>query len=172
MFSSNREYKIVIIGLNNAGKTTCLYKLHLGEVIETQPTIGSNVEEVKYKNLSFKVWDLSGQESLRPYWATYFANTQAILMVVDSVDRERIPIVRDELLKVLSNDDVKRETVLLVYANKQDVKEAMTPAEISDALVLHSIKGNAWHIQGCCALTGEGLYEGLDWVASKINTAK
>eukprot|EP00164_Ancoracysta_twista_P001621 GFYU01002127.1.p1 GENE.GFYU01002127.1~~GFYU01002127.1.p1 ORF type:complete len:178 (+),score=23.47 GFYU01002127.1:138-671(+) len=161
------EYKIVFVGLNNAGKTTTLYKLHLGEVVVTQPTIGSNVEEITHRNIKFQAWDLGGQQATRPSWSTYYVNAHAVCMVVDSTDRERIGQTKEELFSLLSHDDL-RSAVLVVFANKQDLKGAMTPAEITDALNLHTIKSHSWHIQACCALTGEGLEEGLDWVVTKI----
>lgn len=166
-----KEYKIVVVGLDNAGKTTTLYKLHLGEVVVTQPTIGSNVEEVIFKNIRFEVWDLGGQDTLRPSWATYYRGTHAVLLVVDSTDRARIALVKDELFRLLQHDELQ-QSVVLVFANKQDLKGAMTAAEISDALSLHTIKNHDWHIQACCALTGEGLYDGLEWVAQHVSGQK
>mmetsp|Transcript_4708 Transcript_4708/g.7322 ORF Transcript_4708/g.7322 Transcript_4708/m.7322 type:complete len:180 (-) Transcript_4708:1333-1872(-) len=167
IFGLKNEFKIVIVGLNNAGKTTTLYKLNLGEVVYTQPTIGSNVEEVSYKNIKFEVWDLGGQDSQRLSWATYFTNTHAVIVVIDSTDRERLEVIKTELSKIVSSDDL-RSAVVLVFANKQDVKGAMTAAEITDALALHAIKTHNWHIQPCCALTGEGLWKGIDWIADNI----
>ena len=114
----SRDYKIVIIGLNNAGKTTILYSLHLGEVVVTQPTIGSNVEEVTHQNLNLVCWDLGGQESLRPDWGLYYEDTQAIIMVVDSADVERLPVVKEELFQMINHADLKGARVL-VFANKQ-----------------------------------------------------
>lgn len=70
------EHKIVILGLDNAGKTTILYQFLMDEVVQTSPTIGSNVEEVTYKNIHFIMWDLGGQQSLRQSWSTYFTNTE------------------------------------------------------------------------------------------------
>nr|POF14428.1 adp-ribosylation factor-like protein 5 [Quercus suber] len=162
-----KEYKIVVVGLDNAGKTTTLYKLHLGEVVTTHPTVGSNVEELVYKNIRFEVWDLGGQERLRTSWATYYRGTHAIIAVIDSTDRARISIMKDELFRLLGHEDLQH-SVILVFANKQDLKDAMTPAEITDALSLHSIKNHDWHIQACCALTGEGLYDGLGWIAQRV----
>lgn len=133
----------------------------------TQPTIGSNVEEVTYKNIKFQMWDLGGQESLRVSWATYYANTQAVFVVIDSTDRERIQIIREELTRMMDHDDLNG-AALLVYANKQDLPSAMTAAEVSEALSLTSIKNHPWHIQACCAITEEGLKEGLDWVVDKL----
>mmetsp|Transcript_76807 Transcript_76807/g.120051 ORF Transcript_76807/g.120051 Transcript_76807/m.120051 type:complete len:108 (-) Transcript_76807:148-471(-) len=90
LFGDGTQCKIVIVGLNNAGKTTILYKLHLGQVVLTQPTIGSNVEEVKHDNLCFQVWDLGGQENLRANWSMYFEETDAVIFVVDSNDQAQL----------------------------------------------------------------------------------
>ncbi|KAF3785712.1 ADP-ribosylation factor-like protein 5 [Nymphaea thermarum] len=162
------EYKIVVVGLDNAGKTTTLYKLHLGEVVVTHPTVGSNVEELVYKNIRFEVWDLGGQDRLRTSWATYYRGTHAVIVVIDSTDRARISIMKEELLRLLQHDDLEH-AVVLVFANKQDLKDAMTPAEITDALSLHSIKNHDWHIQASCAVTGEGLYDGMGWIAQRVS---
>jgi len=85
-----KEMRILMVGLDAAGKTTILYKLKLGEVVTTIPTIGFNVETVEYKNISFTVWDVGGQDKIRPLWRHYYQNTQGIIFVVDSNDRERI----------------------------------------------------------------------------------
>ncbi len=157
----------------------------------TAPTIGSNVEEVQFKNIKFVMWDLGGQESSRAAWATYYKQTNAIVMVIDSTDRERIGLVKGELDRMMQADSLKTagarrcachcalcathavchmcvRAVLLVFANKQDVKGAMTVAEISDALALHNVKDHGWHIQESCALTGFGLEAGMDWIANNI----
>eukprot|EP01117_Protostelium_nocturnum_P003603 TRINITY_DN1480_c0_g1_i9.p1 TRINITY_DN1480_c0_g1~~TRINITY_DN1480_c0_g1_i9.p1 ORF type:complete len:202 (-),score=21.20 TRINITY_DN1480_c0_g1_i9:449-1054(-) len=161
------EFKAIIVGLNNAGKTTTLYKLLLDEVVATTPTVGGNVEEVVYKNLRFLMWDIGGQESLRSSWHTYYINTHVIILVVDSTDRERMNITKEELVKMLDHEHLKN-ALLLVFANKQDLKGAMTVAEISTALGLHNHKDHANHIQACCALTGEGLFQGMDWIVEKL----
>ena len=83
---SDQQYKIIIVGMNNAGKTTILYKLALNEVVVTEPTIGSNVEEVSHQNLKLQVWDLGGQENLRSAWDAYYKDTHAVIYVVDSAD--------------------------------------------------------------------------------------
>eukprot|EP01147_Barroeca_monosierra_P006335 gene6335-9263_t len=139
----------------------------LSDVVVTSPTIGSNVEEVTYKNLHFVMWDIGGQDSLRSSWATYYTDAQALIMVIDSTDRERLPLVREELFSMLAHEDLHSAHVL-IFANKQDVKGAMSSAEISRDLKLTCIKEHNWHIQSCCGLTGEGLYEGLEWLTEKI----
>ncbi|KAJ7348222.1 Arf GTPase arl1 [Desmophyllum pertusum] len=97
LFSSlfgQKELRILILGLDGAGKQTILYRLQVGEVVTTIPTIGFNVETVTYKNLKFQVWDLGGQTSIRPYWRCYYSNTDAIIYVVDSMDKDRIGILQ------------------------------------------------------------------------------
>lgn len=167
LFGSSEHRKIVIVGLNNAGKTTILYKLHLGQVVMTQPTIGSNVEEVKHANIKFQVWDLGGQENLRAGWATYFQDTDAVIFVVDSNDTDNMVLAKMELFNVVLQEDLKH-ACLLVLANKQDIVGARTAAEIAQDLSLHTIRTHEWQIQSCCALTGEGLQQGLEWIATRI----
>ncbi|MCG8390101.1 MAG: ADP-ribosylation factor-like protein [Cytophagales bacterium] len=82
------------VGLDNAGKTTTLYKMLLGDVVVSQPTVGSNVEQIPYKNLTFEIWDLGGQANLRAAWAAYLKGTNAVIMVVDSTDRARVDITK------------------------------------------------------------------------------
>jgi ADP-ribosylation factor 1/2 len=81
---------------------------------------GFNVETVEYKNIQFTVWDVGGQDKIRPLWRHYFQNTQGIIFVVDSNDRDRIVEAREELQRMLNEDEL-REALLLVFANKQDL---------------------------------------------------
>lgn len=140
---SKKEMRILMVGLDAAGKTTILYKLKLGEIVTTIPTIGFNVETVEYKNISFTVWDVGGQDKIRPLWRHYFQNTQGLIFVVDSNDRDRVGEARDELHRMLNEDEL-RDAVLLVFANKQDLPNAMNAAEITDKLGLHSLRQRHW----------------------------
>ncbi|CAG8448591.1 2157_t:CDS:10 [Diversispora eburnea] len=162
-----KEMRILMVGLDAAGKTTILYKLKLGEIVTTIPTIGFNVETVEYKNISFTVWDVGGQDKIRPLWRHYFQNTQGIIFVVDSNDRERISEAREELQRMLNEDEL-RDALLLVFANKQDLPNAMNAAEITDKLGLHSLRQRHWYIQATCATSGDGLYEGLEWLSTNL----
>merc|ERR1711990_1407405 len=166
-----REMRILMVGLDAAGKTTILYKLKLGEVVTTIPTIGFNVETVEYKNISFNVWDIGGQDKIRKLWRYYYANTQGLIFVIDSNDRDRIEDARQELLQML-NEDEMRDAVLLVFANKQDLPNSMTAAEITEKLGLHNMRNRKWFIQSTCATTGDGLYEGLDWMSRTLSGKK
>ncbi|KAK3953340.1 ADP-ribosylation factor family-domain-containing protein [Pseudoneurospora amorphoporcata] len=163
LFWTKKEIRILILGLDNAGKTTLLYRLKIGEVVTTIPTIGFNVESVTYKNLNFNVWDLGGQTSIRPYWRCYYANTAAVIFVVDSTDMERLQTASDELAAMLNEEELK-DAALLVFANKQDQPGAKGAADISQALRLGELRDRNWSIMACSAVDGTGINEGMDWL--------
>ena len=161
------DVRILMVGLDNAGKTTILYRLKFDNVISTVPTIGFNVETVTYKNISFTVWDIGGQDKIRNLWRVYFSGSQAIIFVIDSSDRERIGEVKTELFRLLGEDELEH-VQLLLFANKQDLPNAMSTTEIMEKLGLNELKNRAWFVQSACATKGEGLNEGLDWLANQI----
>lgn len=162
-----KQVRLLMVGLDAAGKTTILYKIKLGEIVTTIPTIGFNVETVEYKNISFTVWDVGGQDKIRLLWRHYYQNTSGIIFVIDSSDRDRIDEVKKELDKMLLEDDL-RNSVLLIFVNKQDLPNAMSCSEIKDKLELEKLTNRKWYVQACCALQGNGLFEGLDWLSSEL----
>nr|XP_061825114.1 ADP-ribosylation factor 4-like isoform X2 [Nerophis lumbriciformis] len=142
--SGKKQIRILMVGLDAAGKTTILYKLKIGEIVTTIPTIGFNVETVEYQNISFTVCDVGGQDKIGPLWRHYFQNTQ---------------LQEQEL----------SDAVLLVFANKQDLPNALTVSDLSDTLGLNALRTKAWHIESTCATQGTGLYEGLEWLATELS---
>nr|XP_061814505.1 ADP-ribosylation factor 3-like [Nerophis lumbriciformis]XP_061814506.1 ADP-ribosylation factor 3-like [Nerophis lumbriciformis] len=158
---------ILMVGLESAGKTTILDKLKLGKIVTSTPASGFNVETVEDENISFTAWDVGGQDSKRPYWRQLFSNKQSIIFVVDSNDRELVNEAQQELNRLLNEDELK-DAVLLVLANKQDMPNAMRGPEVTEMLALHNVRHCIWHIQPTCALSGDGLYEGLEWLANKV----
>jgi ADP-ribosylation factor 1/2 len=173
LLSSNQEYRLLMLGLDAAGKTTLLYRLKLGEIQHTIPTIGFNVETVEYKNLKFTVWDVGGQSKLRPLWRHYYTGTQALIFVLDSndTDNDRVELAKEELHRLMQNDEL-RDALLLVFVNKQDLPRAMSVSEVAERLELHRFRKNLWYAQGCCAQSGHGLYEGLDWLGKALSQKK
>ena len=106
-----------------------LYKLKLDSDVQTIPTVGFNVETVTYKNTKFNVWDVGGQDKIRPLWRHYFSGTQGLIWVVDSNDRDRIQsttrnreqgTAQGQLEQILQSGELK-DALVLVFANKQDV---------------------------------------------------
>ncbi|KAM4587842.1 uncharacterized protein PAE49_002529 [Odontesthes bonariensis] len=165
-FTSKTPVRILMVGLDAAGKTTLLYKLKLAEVVTTLPTIGFNVETVEFKNISFTVWDVGGQTIIRPLWRHYYTNTQGLIFVVDSNDPERIKEAADELHMMMEEEEM-RGVALLVFANKQDLPRAMSVSDITEVLGLSRIP-QPWFVQASCAVSGGGLVEGLDWLSNHI----
>lgn len=163
---SRSNFKIIILGVQNAGKTTILYRLSLGQVIKTTPTIGSNVEEIKYNNVKFQAWDLGGQESARSVWDVYYFNTDAIIYVIDSKD-DNYEDSKAQFYKLLTNETLKN-AVILVFANKQDLPGAKSANELIQLYELDGIKDHIWHIQACSAQTGEGLITGIKWLSDQL----
>jgi small GTP-binding protein len=157
-----------MLGLDAAGKTAVLYKLKPVERVRTIPTIGFNVERIEYKGFNMNVWDVGGQDRIRVSWRHYYHNTQGLIFVVDSNDVGRIDEARDELHKLLEEDEL-RESILLVYANKQDLPNAVKPSELGNRLRLNTMRNGPWQVQGTCGRTGDGLYEGLDRLGEMIN---
>lgn len=174
MFASlfgSKEMRILILGLDGAGKTTILYRLQVGEVVTTIPTIGFNVETVTYKNLKFQVWDLGGQTSIRPYWRCYYANTDAIIYVVDSCDKDRLGISKSELVAMLEEEELKK-AILVVFANKQDMEGALSKTEVTNALGLTALKSRTWSIFATSAVKGDGLTEAMDWLTKQLSSGQ
>jgi len=166
-----KDQRIVMLGLDNAGKTTILYQLKMHEVVQTTPTIGFNVETVKMDRLSFSVWDVGGQDQIRSLWRHYFLNTQAVIFVVDSGDATRLGIAKEELAQVLAAPELAG-ALLLVYANKQDVSNALSAQDIHRGLGLESHKNHEYKIQSACAMNGDGLDAGLEWIAERLKEKK
>merc|ERR1711990_807028 len=169
-FFTKKEMRVLMLGLDAAGKTTILYKLKLGEVVSSVPTIGFNVETLEYQKIKFTVWDVGGQDKIRLLWRHYYQNTQGLIFVVDSSDRDRVELAKEELHRMLGEEEL-RDAVVLVFANKQD-QGVMSVAEVAEKLALHTIKGRDWNIQGTCALTGDGLYDGLEWLSKNAGKKK
>ncbi|KHC44131.1 small GTP-binding protein domain [Candida albicans Ca6] len=162
----NREMRILMLGLDNAGKTTILYKLKLGKTSKTVPTVGFNVETVKHKNVSFAVWDCGGQERIRPLWRHYFTGTNALIYVVDSSDVDRLEESKQELFRTVTDKELTN-CLLVVLANKQDVDGAVKPKDLIERFQLNKLTGeHTWSVIPTIAIDGTGLVETLNWISS------
>lgn len=156
----NIKRKILMVGLDGAGKTSILQRLKLNEFVKTVTTIGLNVETIVHKQLELLVFDVGG--GARQLWTYYFDNLDALIFVVDSTDPNRMSIVKEELVRIT---EALKETnyVILLYVNKQDSKDKMEFSEIMEKIAITEIDQPVdILVQKCSALTGEGLLEGLD----------
>ena len=161
--SNSEEIRVLMVGLDGAGKTTILYQLKMGETVKTIPTIGFNVETLDYKGVSFTVWDVGGQDKIRVLWRHYYRNTDGLIFVVDSNDRERLDDAADELKKMVDEKELIY-CPILVWANKQDLNGSLPPGEITEKLQMGQYSRKIWLVQGSSATTAFGLKEGLDWI--------
>ncbi|XP_075896099.1 ADP-ribosylation factor-like protein 6 isoform X2 [Nelusetta ayraudi] len=186
-----KEVNVLCLGLDNSGKTTIINQLkppnhshHLGpfskewkHVSQSQPpqdivpTIGFSIEKFKSSSLSFTVFDMSGQGRYRNLWEHYYKESHAIIFVVDSSDKLRMVVAKEELDTLLNHDDIRSKKIpMLFFANKMDLEEAMSSNKVSQLLCLEAIKDKPWHICDSNAIKAEGLQEGLDWLQGHIKT--
>jgi len=168
---SDKEARILVLGLDNAGKTTILKKLSDEDIAHIMPTQGFNIKSLMHDGFKLNVWDIGGQKSIRPYWRNYYDSTDALIYVVDSADKRRLEETGIELGQLLEEDKLSGVAVL-IYANKQDLMNAQEASEIAEALTLTDIRDRQWHIQGCSAKTGDGLQEGMEWVVGQVNNGE
>uniref|UniRef100_A0A8C3QX88 ADP-ribosylation factor-like protein 3 n=1 Tax=Cyanoderma ruficeps TaxID=181631 RepID=A0A8C3QX88_9PASS len=152
----DQEVRILLLGLDNAGKTTLLKQLASEDISHITPTQGFNIKSVQSQGFKLNVWDIGGQRKIRPYWRNYFENTDILIYVIDSADRKRFEETGQELAELLDEEKLSGVPVL-IFANKQDLLTAAPASEIAEGLNLHTIRDRVWQIQSCSALSGEGV---------------
>eukprot|EP00249_Psilotum_nudum_P009638 c22060_g1_i1 orf=287-844(+) len=163
-----KEMRILMVGLDNAGKTTVVKRINGEDTSTISPTLGFNIKTMLYKSYQLNIWDVGGQKTLRSYWRNYYEQTDGLVWVVDSSDLRRLDDCKEELHNLLKEERLFGAS-LLVLANKQDLRGALKPAEIAKVLNLELMdKSRHWQIIGCSAITGEGLLFGFDWLVSDI----
>eukprot|EP00598_Pedospumella_elongata_P013559 CAMPEP_0184990956 /NCGR_PEP_ID=MMETSP1098-20130426/34655_1 /TAXON_ID=89044 /ORGANISM="Spumella elongata, Strain CCAP 955/1" /LENGTH=185 /DNA_ID=CAMNT_0027516269 /DNA_START=77 /DNA_END=634 /DNA_ORIENTATION=+ len=168
---SDQEARLLVLGLDNSGKTTILKKLSDEDISQIMPTQGFNIKSLMHDGFKLNVWDIGGQKSIRPYWRNYYDQTDALIYVIDSADRRRMEETGVELQQLL--DEEKLANVpLLIMANKQDLMNALTPGEITAELGLNEMRERTWQILPCSARDGTGLQEGMEWLVEQINSGK
>jgi len=163
MKKDEREARILMLGLDNAGKTTVLKKLSDEDITHIMPTQGFNIKSLVHEGFKLNVWDIGGQKTIRPYWSNYFESSDALVYVIDSSDRRRLEESGQELAELLAEDKLGG-VPLLIFANKQDLLQACPADEVAEVLQLANINDRTWTIQACSAKTGDGLQEGMEWI--------
>ncbi|QIW96238.1 hypothetical protein AMS68_001756 [Peltaster fructicola] len=161
----DKEMRILMLGLDNAGKTTIVKKIMKEDVQSVSPTLGFIIKTIEYGEYKLNIWDVGGQKTLRTYWKNYFEKTDTLVWVVDATDRERLKDCRDELKGLLVQERLMGAS-LLVLKNKSDVPSSMSEDDIREGLQLDRIQTHKWHIMTCSAITGQNLEEALQWIVS------
>ena len=169
MKQREREMRLLILGLDAAGKTTVCRRWNGQDIDEVQPTLGFSIQTVRFLEYILHLWDVGGQSSIRAYWRNYFDSTDGLVFVVDSSDRFRMDLVRQELRSLLQQERLAGASVLIL-ANKQDVSGALNASQVREVLELddEQFRGRHWSIVPCSAVTGEGLMEGMEWMVKDI----
>uniref|UniRef100_A0A3Q3VWJ5 ADP-ribosylation factor-like protein 6 n=1 Tax=Mola mola TaxID=94237 RepID=A0A3Q3VWJ5_MOLML len=166
-----KEVNVLCLGLDNSGKTTIINQLKPSNTQEQEivPTIGFNIEKFKSSSLLFTVFDMSGQNRYRNLWEHYYKESHAIIFVVDSSDKLRMVVAKEELDTLLNHEDIRcKKLPMLFFANKMDLQDSMSSIRVSQMLCLENIKDKPWHICDSNAIKGEGLQEGLDWLQGEV----
>jgi signal recognition particle receptor subunit beta len=183
IFGGKEEYRILFLGLDASGRTTALYKLKLGEVVTTLPTIGFNVETIDVAPSSsagllsnhkttLTVWDVGGCDKIRPLWRHYYAGLDGIVFFIDGCDRERMFSKSESdrwsmaqgLFEGTLAEEVLQHVPALVFVNKQDLEGCISPHKVRERLNLDQYRDRMTNCMGCCATSGDGLMEGLQWL--------
>eukprot|EP00416_Gambierdiscus_australes_P032914 CAMPEP_0171089776 /NCGR_PEP_ID=MMETSP0766_2-20121228/27329_1 /TAXON_ID=439317 /ORGANISM="Gambierdiscus australes, Strain CAWD 149" /LENGTH=183 /DNA_ID=CAMNT_0011547685 /DNA_START=77 /DNA_END=628 /DNA_ORIENTATION=+ len=170
MKKDEKEARILMLGLDNAGKTTILKKMSEEDISHIMPTQGFNIKSLVQDGFKLNVWDIGGQKTIRPFWSNYFESSDALVYVIDSSDRRRLEESGKELQELLAEDKLGG-IPLLIYANKQDLLQATPAEEISESLTLSNIKDRTWTIQACSGKEGTGLQEGMEWLVAQCQSA-
>ncbi|XP_018650083.1 ADP-ribosylation factor-like 6, arl6 [Schistosoma mansoni] len=172
MFSFlKKEVKVLVIGLDNSGKSTILNKLQSKETQNSLivPTIGYNVEKIRVSQMMFLCFDMSGSGTYRNLWEKFYKECEAIIYVVDSSDELRLTVVEDEFQQLLKHPDIcNRRIPILLFANKMDLSNSITVIEIVKILGLEKLRNKSWRIFASNAINGEGLNEGLMWLFGQL----
>jgi len=167
--TKKQKVNILIVGLDNSGKTSIVERMKLRSGssskgnAEVAPTVGFNVDEFVSGPLAFTVFDMSGAGRYRSLWEQHYKEARAIIFVVDSTDKIRLCVAKDELDALLSSEDV-HEKPILIFANKSDIPTSLSPVDVAQGLSLEDIDDHPWQIVPSNALDGTGLQEGVDWL--------
>jgi len=171
-----REYHVLIIGLENAGKTTLLERLNFEynkrglPPEKIRPTVGLNIGRIETKGMRINFFDLGGQQGLRSIWDKYYSDSNAILFVVDSADLERLQEAKQTFEGVMEEQKLESLPVLLVI-NKQDINDAMSAENIAELFEVQNRTSRRIRVQPVSAITGAGLVDGVRWLAENLQAS-
>ena len=163
-----KEMRILILGLDNAGKTTIIKRFNSEDVNSISPTVGFNIKTLFFKGFTLCIWDIGGQKSIRTYWRNFFEKTDGLIWVIDSSDVERLENCKNELHDMLKQEKLRGASLLIFY-NKSDIKGSVSLEEISSFLELEKIHSRNWAIMPSSGISGSGLKQGITWIVSDIS---
>ena len=163
-----QEIRLLVLGLDNSGKTTIVKKFNGEDINSISPTLGFNIKTLYFHDFKLSIWDVGGQVSIRTYWRNFFEQTDGLIWVIDSSDAGRLATCKRELHDLLKQEKLAGAS-LLVFYNKSDISGSLKLDEIKDFLELDKIQSRHWAILPSSGVTGSGLYQGMDWMISDIS---
>ena len=167
---TEKEMRILMLGLDNAGKTTVLLCFCGEDTSEIPPTVGFNIKTITTRGFKVNIWDVGGQKSIRSFWRNYFDTTDGLVWVVDSTDRQRLCDCKKELSTLLVEERLRRSS-LLILANKQDCPSAMSVDDIARFLELDVVQSiRECGVFPCSALDRASVQHALDWIIEDIGS--
>ncbi|KAI8066328.1 ADP-ribosylation factor family-domain-containing protein [Gongronella butleri] len=178
--TQKEEYNILIIGLDNAGKTTLLERIKSTYMDvpglppeRIAPTVGLNIGRIEIQSSKLKFWDLGGQRDLQSIWERYYTECHAILFVVDSTDKRRLEECKDIFETMVTNDLVEGVPILML-ANKQDIPDALRVEDIKEVFNKIAVKLGARdsRVLPISAISGNGVHEAIDWLIKRLHRNK
>ena len=165
--------RVLILGLDGAGKTTLMYLLKYKELITTLPTVGFNIEELFIaRKLKVRLWDVGGHIKVRHLWTHYYMTTAGIIYVVDSSCKERMKESKEEFYKILKHPDVKENVPILIFANKMELEGGLSVDDIIELFEFKKFVSNPWCVQNCSTYTQEGVWKGIQVFSDMIKFNK
>lgn len=171
------EYCILILGLDNAGKSTLLEQIkriygnnYSGLAFEKiKTTIGLNIGKIIMNHVKLIFWDLGGQQELRTLWDKYYEECHGVIYVIDSSDERRLE-ESQVTFETVMHDSHMEGTPLLILANKQDLQGSLDVETVKNAFDGNSssIGQRDYYIQPTSALTGDGISDGISWLVQRV----
>ncbi|XP_030369404.1 ADP-ribosylation factor-like protein 3 [Scaptodrosophila lebanonensis] len=169
---SAKELRLLVLGLDNAGKTTLVARLGpKAEGVRIRSVVGGSSKEIVINRKKLRFLDLSGQWGRRQIWRNYYGSANALIYVIDSTDAQRLGEARSELFDILLDKRLEN-TPLLIMSNKQDQVGAMPTSDVTNSLGLTRFERRNWLIQDCSALTGNGVEQAMDWIYRTIKVER
>jgi small GTP-binding protein len=166
--TQTEPHEVLMMGLHSVGKTSILEKIKTNEIVETMPTIGFMVEVTTFENLKISYWDLGGNHKIYPIYRHYFQSASALIFVIDATDRDsdHLDQMKELICKILK-DDLLKDVIVLFFVNKQDGLNPMQMDDLVKFFNLDQMK-HQFSIQRCCAVDGNGLLEGFNWIKQNL----
>lgn len=166
-----KEVNVLVVGLDNSGKSTIINHLKPDDAKhhDIVPTVGFSVDKFQTKALSFTAFDMSGQGRYRNLWEHYYHDCHGVIFVIDSSDKLRMVVAKDELDSLMKHKDIRNRRIpVLFFANKMDLRDSVSSIKCSHLMALEELKDKPWHMCASNATTGEGLHEGIEWLTDQI----